>query len=492
MTLTDVEFAAIRYSGRAAHTLRVIRGLYLGLPINAVIGGGVTLGMVKILEGTLGVGQVPAVLVCFAVTALYTTLGGFLGVLWTDFFQFLLAMTGSVVLAWYSVQAVGGLSAIPDGLARVHGPASGSLLTFLPAGDTAFLPLVTLAAFLTVQWWAASYPGAEPGGGGYVAQRMLAARDERASVGAVLLFNVLHYTLRPWPWILTALASMIVFAGDPGVAADPETGYVRMLTTVLPPGWRGVLLAALLAAYMSTVATQVNWGASYLVNDVYRPYLRPGRDERHHVLAARAASLLVLALGGIVALRLGRVTAALDWLVSIGAGTGLVLILRWYWWRVNAWSEIAAMIAAGVTSLVLRHLLGPAAFGLGPGPRDAQVFFAYSLVLTTAIVTVTWLAVTWLTPPTDMATLVAFYRRTRPGVMGWGPVAALAPEVTIAARPAVAWLHWVLGCASIYLSLFGTGQLLLGSVAAGVLMIGGAAACGGVLLRGLGRGEATP
>jgi Na+/proline symporter len=486
---TDVELASIRYSGRPAHALRIFRALYLGLPINAVIGGGVTLGMVKILEGTIGVREVPAVLVCFGVTALYTTLGGFLGVLWTDFFQFLLAMTGSVVLAWYSVAAVGGLGAIPDGLARVHGPAAGSLLTFLPSGDTAFLPLVTLAAFLTVQWWAASYPGAEPGGGGYVAQRMFAARDERASVGAVLLFNVLHYTLRPWPWILTALAAAIYLAGDPAVAADPETGYVRMLTTVLPAGWRGVLLAALLAAYMSTVATQLNWGASYLVNDVYRPYVRPGRDDRHYVLAARVASLVIMALGGFVALRLGRVTAALDWLVSIGAGTGLVLILRWYWWRVNAWSEIAAMVAAGITSLSLQHWLGPSAFGLGTSPRDAQVFFAYSLVMTTGIVTMVWLAVTWLTPPTDMATLVAFYRRTRPGVAGWRPVAALAPEVTVTARPAVAWLHWALGCATIYLALFGSGQLLLGSAAVGVLLLGGAVVCGLILLRGLGRDE---
>lgn len=480
---TDVEFAAIRYSGRAAHVLRAFRALYLGLPINAIIGGAVTLGMVKILKVTLGVGEVPAVLVCFAVTTLYTALGGFLGVLWTDFFQFLLAMLGSIVLAAHSVQAVGGLGRLRDGLTAVHGPSAESLLAFLPTADSAFLPLVTLIVFLSVQWWAAWYPGAEPGGGGYVAQRMFAARDERASLLAVLLFNVLHYTVRPWPWILTALASMVYFAGDPMVRADPELGYVRMMTDVLPGGWRGVLMAAMLAAYMSTVATQLNWGASYLVNDVYRPYVRPGASQAHYVQVSRLASVLIMVLGGLVALRLGRVTAALDLLVSIGAGTGLVLILRWYWWRVNAWSEISAMIAATVTSLWLRFGVGPSGVGLGESPHDAQVFFAWSLVVTTAIVTVVWLSVTWLTPPTDQATLVAFFRRTRPGLAGWRPIAALAPEVDVRERPAIGLLQWGLGCAAIYAALFGFGRLLLGEPGEGLLLLGAAAVCAAIVVR---------
>jgi Na+/proline symporter len=482
---TDVEFAAIRYSGRAAHALRIFRALYIGLPINAIIGGAVTLGMVKILKGTLGVSEGPAVMVCFAVTTVYTTLGGFLGVLWTDFFQFLLAMLGAVVLAWYSVGAVGGIDGIRRGLSHTHGGAADSLLAFLPQGDSASLPLITLAVFLAVQWWATSYPGAEPGGGGYVAQRMFAARDERSSLLAVLLFNVLHYTVRPWPWILTALASMVYFAGDPAVAADPESGYVRMMTDVLPAGWRGVLMASMLAAYMSTVATQLNWGASYLVNDVYRPYLKPGAPEPHYVQVSRAASVLIMGLGGLVALRLGRVTTALDLLVSIGAGTGLVLILRWYWWRVNAWSELSAMIAASLVSLWLRFGMGPAAFGLGDGPRDAQVFFAYSLLLTTAVVTATWLAVTWLTPATDRATLMAFYRRIRPGRLGWGPVAALVPGERAEQRPAVALVQWALGCGAVYFSLFGLGQLLFGPAWRGGLLLLAASACAWAIVRGL-------
>lgn len=474
---TDVELAAIRYSGRPAHVLRIFRALYIGLPINAIIGGAVTLGMVKILKGTLGIDETTAVVVCFGVTAVYTTLGGFLGVLWTDFFQFLLAMTGSVALAWYSVDAVGGMAALAPGLARVHGEAAGSLLAFVPQGDTAVLPLATLAVFLTVQWWAASYPGAEPGGGGYVAQRMFAARDERSSVLAVLLFNVLHYTVRPWPWILTALASMIHFAGDAAALADPESGYVRMMTDVLPPGWRGLLVTAMLAAYMSTVSTQLNWGASYLINDVYRPYLRPGAGDRHYVAASRAASILIMLLGGLVALRLGQVTAALDLLLSIGAGTGLVLILRWYWWRVNAWSEISSMVAAAAVSMWLRYGVGPAGIGLGDSPRDVQLFFAWSMVVTTAVVTLVWLLVTWLTPPADRDTLVAFYRRTRPGRRGWRPIAALAPDVDVTARPAVALGQWALGCVAVYASLFGIGRLLFGAPVPGAMLLALALAC---------------
>jgi Na+/proline symporter len=483
---TDVELTTLRYSGRAAHGLRVFRALYLGLPINAIIGGAVTLGMVKILKATLGVDELAAVSVCFGVTALYTTLGGFLGVLWTDLVQFVLAMAGALVLAVYSAQAVGGLSAIPAGLARIHGGSAESVLAFLPRGDSPFLPLVTLAVFLSVQWWAAWYPGAEPGGGGFVAQRMFASRSEKDSLLAVLLFNVLHYTVRPWPWIVTALASMIYLAGDPAVAADPESGYVRMMTDVLPSGWRGVMVASMLAAYMSTVSTQLNWGASYLVNDVYRPYLRRGASAAHYVLASRVASVVIMLLGGLVALRLGRVTLALDLLLSIGAGTGLVLILRWYWWRVNAWSEISAMLAATLTSLWLRFGAGPGAFGLGTGPRDSQLFFAYALLITTAVVTIVWLSVTWLTPPTDTATLVSFYRHARPGRAGWGPIAALAPEVESGARVGVSLGQWALGVAAVYGSLFGIGQLIFGGRALGLALLAFALACSWGILRTLG------
>jgi SSS family transporter len=483
--MTDVEFVAIRYSGRPAHFLRIFRAVYLGLPINAIIGGAVTLGMIKVLKSTTGIDEWTAVLVCIGVTAVYSTLGGFMGVLWTDFFQFLLAMAGSVALAVFAVAAVGGLGGLQEGLVRTHGDAAASLLTFFPRTDGAYLPLMTLAVFLCVQWWAAVYPGAEPGGGGYVAQRMFASRDEKSSLLAVLTFNILHYTVRPWPWILTGLAAMVYYAGNPVVAADPELGYVKMMTDVLPHGWRGVMLAAFGAAYMSTISTQLNWGASYLVNDLYRPYLKKDATEAHYVGVSRVASVIIMVLSALVALRLGQVTRALDILLSIGAGTGLVFILRWYWWRVSAWSEISAMLAATATSLYLQLVVGPAGFGLGATGRDAQLFFAYSILITTAVVTVVWVAVTFLTPPTDRETLVAFYRRTRPSRRGWTHIAVLAPEVTIEHNGWVSLRQWVMGCATVYLSLFGVGELLLGSTMRGAALVAASLLCGWGILHSL-------
>ncbi|HEY2932529.1 MAG TPA: sodium:solute symporter family protein [Acidobacteriota bacterium] len=484
--MTDVEFASIRYSGKGADFLRIFRAVYLGLPINAIVSGSVTLGMVKILKITVGVNEIVAVLVCFAITTIYSTLGGFLGVLWTDFFQFFLAMIGSIALSYFAVRAVGGLDALPAALSRTHG-SSENILSFLPYAESAYLPLVSLAVFFTVQWWAVWYPGAEPGGGGYVAQRMFAAKDEKSSLLATLSFNVMHYTLRPWPWILTALAAMVYYAGNPAVQADPESGYVRLIVDVLPHGWRGVLVAAMMAAYMSTISTQLNWGASYLVNDVYRPYIRKDAAEKHYVLISRIASVTIMIFTGLVALKLGHVTRALDILLSIGAGTGLVLILRWYWWRVNAWSEISAMIAAAVVSLTLQYAFGPEAFGLSNTPHDLQVFFAYSLLITTAIVTVVWLAVTYMTKPVEQSKLVAFYRRTRPNKAGWKPVARLAPDVVSTEGGKVALVQWVLGCGLIYFSLFGVGQIIFGRWLIGLIFSALALACGYGIFLGLSR-----
>jgi SSS family transporter len=481
--MTDVEFTTIRYSGKEADFLRIFRAVYLSIPINAIVTGSVTLGMVKILKATIGVDEWVAVIFCFGLTSIYSTLGGFLGVLWTDFFQFFLAMVGSVGLAYYSVNAIGGVRAIPSGLQTHYGDSATSILSFVPQGGSAYLPLIALAVFLTVQWWAVWYPGAEPGGGGYVAQRMFAAKDEKASLLATLFFNVLHYTLRPWPWILTALASMIYFANNAEVKADPESGYVKMIVEVLPMGWRGILVAAMLAAYMSTVSTQLNWGASYLVNDVYRAYLKKGASEPHYVMVSRVASVFIMLLTGIVALRLGQVTRALDILLSIGAGTGLVLILRWYWWRVSAWSEISAMIAAAAVSLSLQYAVGREAFGLSQSQHDGQVFFAYSLLITTAVVTIVWVTVTFLTKPTDEKTLVAFYRRTRPSRAGWEPIARLVPEVRPSGGAGIRLTEWILGCALIYFSLFGVGALVFGHYLRGVVFVAISLAAGyGVLL----------
>ncbi|MGH9899393.1 MAG: sodium:solute symporter family protein, partial [Pyrinomonadaceae bacterium] len=483
--MTDVEFTAIRYSGKSANFLRIFRASYLAIPINAIVSGSVTLGMVKILKATIGVDETVAILFCFGVTALYSTLGGFLGVLWTDFFQFFLAMVGSICLAYFSVNAVGGIGALHSGLAKTYGASTDSILSFVPHGESAYLPLIALAVFFAVQWWAVWYPGAEPGGGGYVAQRMFAAKNEKSSLLAVLTFNILHYTVRPWPWILTALASMIYYAGSPAVQADPESGYVRLIVDVLPVGMRGILVAAMMAAYMSTISTQLNWGASYIVNDIYRPYLKKGASERHYVTASRIASVLIMILTGIVALKLGKVTRALDILLSIGAGTGLVLILRWYWWRINAWSEISAMIAAAVVSLSLQFLIGPAAFGLSDSQHDLQVFSSYSLLITTAIVTVVWLVTTYLTKPVDESTLISFFRRTRPDSSGWGPIARLAPDVKSTDDKGIRLIQWALGCAMIYLSLFGVGGIVFGQYLRGFSLLALAFIAGYGMLLGL-------
>jgi Na+/proline symporter len=291
--------------------------------------------------------------------------------------------------------------------------------------------------------------------------------------------------VRPWPWILTALASMVLYAGNTAVQADPELGYVKAMTDVLPHGWRGVMLAAFGAAYMSTISTQLNWGASYLINDLYRPYLKKDATEKHYVAMSRVASVIIMLLSGLVALRLGQVTRALDLLLSIGAGTGLVFILRWYWWRVSAWSEISAMLAATATSIWLQLGVGPAGFGLSDSPRDAQVFFAYSILVTTAVVTVVWLAVTFLTPPTDEAKLVEFYRHTRPSRRGWGRIAALAPDVKVEGAGWLPLRQWVLGCATVYLSLFGIGELLLGGTLRGLLYMAASLLCGYGILHSL-------
>ncbi|HZP00667.1 MAG TPA: sodium:proline symporter, partial [Terriglobia bacterium] len=309
---------------------------------------------------------------------------------------------------------------------------------------------------LGVNWWANWYPGAEPGGGGYVAQRIFCAKDEKHSLGATLWFNIAHYALRPWPWILTALASVALYPH----LADPEVGYVRVWVDYLPGALRGFMLAAFAAAYMSTIATQLNWGSSYVVNDFYRRFAVRGRDERHYVLASKLATAFLAILGAIVSLYMQSVSGAWELILGIGAGTGAVYLLRWYWWRINAWSEISAMIAAAITTALLRtkvHLSG----------SDSEVF-AKSILLTVAVTTVAWVATTFLTRPEPESKLVKFYRRVRPGVSGWKPIAALAPEIPPSQDGWYNLMDWLLGCLMVYMALFGIGKLLLGSVPLGL------------------------
>lgn len=469
--LTDVELIELRYAGRPAAFLRGFRALYLGVLMNCLILGWVNLAMVKILAVSLNLDKKEAVLVCLALTAAYTTIAGLWGVLITDLLQFVLMMAMTIALAYFAVEAVGGLGALKTQVLAVEAArgGEGSLLAFLPAPDSAWMPLTVFLVYIGINWWASWYPGAEPGGGGYVAQRIFSAKDEKHSLWATLWFNIAHYALRPWPWILVALASVVLYPD----LADKEVGYVQVMVDHLPASLRGLMLAGFLAAYMSTVSTHLNWGASYAINDFYRRFLRPHASEQHHLRASQVATILLMLLAAGVTYFLETIRGAWELLLMIGAGTGGVYLLRWYWWRINAWSEISAMIAAFLTSLGLRLW--------GPFTGEEHVVFAQNMVVTTTVCSAVWLGVTRFTSPEPTAHLLRFYRRIRPGVFGWRPIAAQAPEASgVSSR----WYNlraWMLGCALVYLTLFATGKLLLGWWASGLWLLAAAAVSGCLL-----------
>jgi Na+/proline symporter len=481
--LTDVEFAEIRYSGRPAVFLRAFRALYLGLPINLIIMGWVNLAIVKILVLVLGVTKIEALLIALAimaVTASISTLSGLWGVLWTDMFQFVLKMGMVVFLAVAAVNASGGMDSLMAGLHAVdRNRTGGSVLSLVPDVNSAWMPMITFFVYIAVNWWASWYPGAEPGGGGFIAQRIFCAKDERHSLLATLWFNIAHYALRPWPWIIVGLVAVVRFQNDPAFAADPESGYVRIMISDLPPYLRGLMLAAFAAAYMSTIGTQLNWGASYLVNDVYRRFLKKGEGERHYVHVSQAVTMLLMVLSVLVTLSMESIAGAWKFLMALGAGTGLVYILRWFWWRINAWSEIAAMAAAFVTSLALT-----VGAGLDEGKPEE---FAWLLLITSGVTTAVWLAVTFLTSPEPNEILLSFYRRVRPNPAMWGPIAASATDVVPQRDGLFNLWNWLAGCAMIYAFLFGTGKILLGDPVIGAVFLLAGFLAGGFIYRGMGR-----
>jgi len=460
--LTDAQFAELRYSGRPAAFLRGFRAVYLGLLMNCLILGWVTKAMVGITAVALGISERQALALCvfflIPFTGLYATLGGLWGVLWTDLFQFVLKMGVVIAVAAYGVAAVGGIGPLLQRLAALRGAeghGAGDPTQFLPAFSLGFagqakwvLPLAAFALNLGVQWWASWYPGAEPGGGGYVAQRIFATRDERHGLLSVLWFNVAHYAVRPWPWILTALVALVLYPK----LEHPEAGYMMVATTHLPHALRGLLIAGFFAAFMSTFATQLNWGSSYLVNDFYRRFLRPNEPEKHYVAASRMATVLLVGVSAIVASQLSSVVEGWKFVLEVGAGTGAVYMLRWYWWRVNAWSEISAMIAALMAAVALLKL--------HPAGDDLLVF-AQNTLITTGVTTVVWVAVTLATRPEPEDVLTRFYRLVRPDATGWGSVARLATDVAPVHDLAANLRAWVLGCAMVYAALFSLGSFLL-------------------------------
>ncbi|MCC7126696.1 MAG: Na+:solute symporter [Acidobacteria bacterium] len=454
--ITDLEFYELRYSGREATWVRAFRAVYLGVIFNVAIMASVNLAAAKIANVLLGWPMGQTLLVCAIINVAFAATSGLWGVLVTDFIQFGIAMTGSIAAATYALShpRVGGLTGLFDQI-----PAS--TLAVVPDLSNWEVALPLFIIPLTVQWWSTWYPGSEPGGGSYVAQRMLAAHSERDAMRGTLLFNVAHYALRPWPWILVALASMLVFPtiadiqrALPHVDAalvGHDMAYPAMLT-FLPEGWLGLMVAGLLAAYVSTISTHLNWGTSYLVHDLYRRFLRPDRSERHYVAVGRLVTALLMLAAALLTLSLDSARATFNLLLSIGAGTGLLYLLRWFWWRINAWSEIAAMASSFVLALML--------FVLERG--GVAIPQHLSLVGTVMITTAVWMAATVLTEPTDEATLKRFYQRVRPAGPGWRHVRAALGGLPSTDDLGAAFRGTIAGCAFVYAALFGAGHALMG------------------------------
>jgi Na+/proline symporter len=514
--LTDVEFVELRYGGRPAAFLRGFRALYLGALMNCLILGWVIKAMISIttvllgdaiaqgralqvtiaghtlVNYTLGDPAHTALLICVLIlvpfTGIYTFIGGLWGVLVTDLFQFILKMSMIIVLAWVAVAKIGGMTLLKIQLSHVNdvvrqsGQPTGSVLSFFPSFQLGWttdaiwtLPVITFALYLAMQWWASWYPGAEPGGGGYVAQRMFSAKDEKNSLGATLWFNIAHYAMRSWPWIITGLVAVAVYSPMGGLhpnaqfAAEPEKGYVMVLRDFLPPALRGLMVAAFLAAFMSTVGTQLNWGTSYLINDFYRRFVVKRGSEKHYVLASKIFIVLLVIASGYTAANISSIQSAWQLLLGMGAGTGSVLMLRWYWWRINAWSEISSMIAAFIVSTSLQHV---------QFSGNISVVFAKTTMITTAATTLVWLVTTLLTRPEADERLLQFYRRVQPTIHGWKRIAALAPDIKSVRDLGANAFDWVMGCTLVYCCLFGIGEIVLQAWLSGLLLLACGAAAG--------------
>jgi Na+/proline symporter len=464
-TLTDVGFYELRYSGRPAAFLRGFRALYLGVFFNVVIMASVTLAAIKISGVVLGVDPLTTVLVAGTAVALYSATSGLWGVVITDLLLFIISIIGALAAAHFALQQpeVGGLSGL------VSNPALADKLALLPDFSDWRTAAAVFIIPIAVQWWSTWYPGAEPGGGGYVAQRMLAARNEREAMSATLWFNIAHYALRPWPWIIVTLASLLVYPSLESITArfpglDPsivrhDLAYRAMLVFV-PHGILGLVIASLAAAYMSTISTHLNWGASYIVDDFYRRFIITDHEERHYVLVGRISTIILTALACALALWLENALQAFRILLQIGAGTGLIFLLRWFWWRINAWSEISAMIISFFVAVYLQF--GHEAFGYDAIDPSMQ------LILGVAITTTGWILITFLTPPASREKLQSFYDKIHPFDRGWR-AAVDTSQAESSESITAAFLSWFLGCGVVYASLFGVGFFIYGQTLYGVM-----------------------
>ncbi|MBP7273257.1 MAG: Na+:solute symporter [Saprospiraceae bacterium] len=473
-SLTDLEFYELRYSGKAAAFLRGFRALYLGVFFNVMIMATVSLAAIKIGGVMLGLSPIQTIAISSVIIVIYSSIGGFTGVIWTDFFQFGIAMLGAVLAAVIvlDLPQVNGLSGLLS-----HPNVQGKLSLMPDFNNTnIFVPIFLIP--IAVQWWSVWYPGAEPGGGGYVAQRMLAAKDENHSMGATLLFNILHYGLRPWPWIIVALASLIVYPDIASLKAaypnlpesviNDDLAYSAMLT-FLPHGVLGLIIASLIAAYMSTIATHLNWGSSYVVNDFYKRFINPTATEKQLVSVGRISTVVLMLLSAVIALALSNALSAFNILLQIGAGTGLLFILRWFWWRINAQSELAAMIVSFLIAFYF-EFVHTRILGLETFPDHIK------LLIGVAITTVCWVAVAFSTAPTEYATLLNFYKKIRPAAMGWQPLLQKAldrnditpAQISMGRLPTELSAMFV-GCVTVYATVFATGYWIYGNTSSALI-----------------------
>ena len=469
---TDIEFYEMRYSGKPAKFLRGFRALYLGVIFNVLAMGGISLAAIKIGQVMLGLTAFETIGIAGVITVLFSTMGGFKGVVYTDFLLFFVAMAGSIGAAYYLVNMpeIGGIQAL------ITHPNVADKISMLPDFSNTEQLIMLLIIPLAVQWWSAWYPGAEPGGGGYIAQRMLAAKDENHAIGATLFFNIMHYAFRPWPWILVALASLVVFPdiasiqeAFPSVSEDKlghDLAYSAMLTK-LPTGLLGLVLASLIAAYMSTISTHLNWGASYIVNDFYTQQINPSATEKQKVNIGRFSTVILFLASAALALLLTNALQLFDFILMFGAGTGLIFILRWFWWRINAWSEISAIFVSGIVSVLFNmEIVSSVLFG-----ETALMPEYMKFPMVVLITTVVWLVVTFSTSPEDREVLLSFYKKTVPGGPGWKAVVGNEQIESEGWSVPSGILAMLLALVMIYCLLFATGYFIYGNLLlSGILM----------------------
>lgn len=464
--LTDLEFYEMRYSGKEAAFLRGFRALYLGVFFNVMIMATVSLAAIKIGGILFDLKPWQSVVYASVITVAYSSIGGLRGVIFTDFLQFIVAMVGSIWAAWYVVNLpeVGGLNQL-----LTHENVVGKL-NFIPDFNDTSTLLTLLIIPLAVQWWSVWYPGAEPGGGGYIAQRMLSAKDEKNAIGATLLFNIAHYAIRPWPWILIALASLILYPNlsdisnaFPNAKVGHDLGYSAMLTH-LPPGLLGLVVTSLIAAFMSTISTHLNWGSSYISLDFYKRFIKPEASEKELVSVGRISTVILMVLAALLALQFKSALDVFNILLQIGAGTGLIFILRWFWWRINAFSEITGMVVSFAIALYFKFV-----------PNDFKDH--EQLVIGVVITTIAWVLVTLLTKPTDTQKLIKFYNKITPYGAGWNGFKKLADakgallnETKDSFTTDLASM--LLGIVFVYTALFGTGYLLYGNLIGMLVLYG--------------------